>query len=91
MLNEGRPDHPKKVDLAELKEMKVKIPVRLLINLHYMKLTRSRPISDVVNEALTEYFAHTLATRKPDAAVQSSETESWTQAGNDEKAEPVAP
>ena len=47
----------KKANLSELKELKVKLPVRLLVNLHYVKLTQSRGISDVVNEALTYYFA----------------------------------
>lgn len=47
----------KKANLSELKELKVKLPVRLLVNLHYVKLTQSRGISDVVNEALTQYFA----------------------------------
>lgn len=47
----------KKANLSELKELKVKLPVRLLVNLHYVKLTQSRGISEVVNEALTQYFA----------------------------------
>src|SRR5688500_11547392 len=48
----------KKADLNEMKEMKVKVRVGLLVKLHYMKLTQSRAISAVVNEALTEYFAN---------------------------------
>ena len=47
----------KKANLGELKELKVKLPVRLLVNLHYVKLTQSRGISEVVNEASTQYFA----------------------------------
>lgn len=46
----------RKPNLNELKELKVKLPVRLLVNLHYVKLTQSRAISDVVGEALNEYF-----------------------------------
>jgi len=46
----------RKADMNELKELKVKLPVQFLINLHYLKLTQSRGISDVVNQALTEYF-----------------------------------
>src|SRR5687768_13787569 len=38
----------RKPNLNELKELKVKLPVRLLVNLHYVKLTQSRPISEVV-------------------------------------------
>lgn len=47
----------RKKDMAELKEIKVKLPVQYLINLHYLKLTGSQGISDVVTQALTEYFA----------------------------------
>jgi predicted nucleic acid-binding Zn-ribbon protein len=46
----------KKRDMAQLKEIKVKLPVRYLINLHYVKLTSNQNISDVVNSALTRYF-----------------------------------
>ena len=46
----------RKPNLNELKELKVKLPVRLLVNLHYVKLTQSRPISEVVGAALNEYF-----------------------------------
>jgi hypothetical protein len=47
----------RKAKMTELKELKVKVPVRLLVNLHYLKITQSRKISDVVDEALTKYFA----------------------------------
>lgn len=53
----------KKANLSELKELKVKLPVRLLVNLHYVKLTQSRGISEVVNEALTQYFAEKAGAR----------------------------
>lgn len=46
----------RKKDMNELKEIKVKLPVQYLINLHYLKLTQSQGISDVVTQALTEYF-----------------------------------
>lgn len=46
----------RKKDMTELKEIKVKLPVQYLINLHYLKLTGSQGISDVVTQALTEFF-----------------------------------
>lgn len=46
----------RKKDMTELKEIKVKLPVQYLINLHYLKLTSSQGISDVVTQALTDYF-----------------------------------
>lgn len=46
----------KKPDLTELKEVKVKLPVKQLLKLHYLKLTSNKNFSDVVAEALTKYF-----------------------------------
>lgn len=46
----------KKADLDEIKELKVKLPVRLLVNLQCVKLTERRSVSDIVNVALTEHF-----------------------------------
>ncbi len=46
----------KKPDMNELKEVKVKLPVRQLLKLHYLKLTSSRTFSEVVTEALRDYF-----------------------------------
>ncbi len=46
----------KKPDMNELKEVKVKLPVRQLLKLHYLKLTSSRTFSEVVTEALADYF-----------------------------------
>jgi hypothetical protein len=46
----------KKPDLSELKEVKVKLPVKQLLKLHYLKLTSNMNFSDVVTEALTRYF-----------------------------------
>lgn len=45
-----------KPDLTELKEVKVKLPVKQLLRLHYLKLTTNRTFSDVVGQALQEYF-----------------------------------
>ena len=47
----------KKPDMDELREIKVKLPVRQLLQLHYAKLTSHRSISEVVGEALGVYFA----------------------------------
>lgn len=42
--------------LNEEKEIKVKVPVRLLLKLHYTKITESRLMGDLVTDALTQYF-----------------------------------
>ncbi len=47
----------KKQDLNALKEIKVKVPVRHLLSLHFVKITSNQNISDVVSDALSEYFA----------------------------------
>lgn len=52
-----------KPDMNELREVKVKIPVRQLLRLHYLKLTTSRTFSDVVAEALGDYFTHAVPDR----------------------------
>lgn len=57
MLNADALMGIKKPDMNEMKEVKVKLPVRQLLKLHYMKLTSSRTFSDVVSEALNEYFS----------------------------------
>ncbi|MGB0653535.1 MAG: hypothetical protein ACPGQL_10080 [Thermoplasmatota archaeon] len=49
--------------MNELREVKVKIPVRQLLRLHYLKLTTSRTFSDVVAEALGDYFTHAVPDR----------------------------
>ena len=46
----------KRVDMEEIKEIKVKLPVRQLLQLHYAKLTSHRSISEVVAQALIVYF-----------------------------------
>lgn len=52
--------------LGSLRELKVKLPVQLLVNLHYLRLTRSTSIGHVVNAALTKYFeAEGLAPKGP--------------------------
>lgn len=55
----------KPVDMEELKEIKVKLPVRQLLQLHYAKLTSDRSISEVVNQALSVYFAELRARAHP--------------------------
>lgn len=55
----------KPVDMDELKEIKVKLPVRQLLQLHYAKLTSDRSISQVVNQALSVYFAELRARTHP--------------------------
>ncbi len=68
MLNADALMGIKKPDMNEMKEVKVKLPVRQLLKLHYMKLTSSRTFSDVVSEALTEYF--TEIEPKPESSEQ---------------------
>lgn len=46
----------KKPDHDALKEVKIKIPVRQLLRLHYLKLTSGRTFSDVISCALAEHF-----------------------------------
>lgn len=46
----------RKTDHDGMKEVKVKLPVRHLLKLHYMKLTSGRTFSDVITHALQEYF-----------------------------------
>jgi hypothetical protein len=46
-----------KKDLDELKEVKVKLPARQLVNLHILKITANRTMQDVVSEALNDFFA----------------------------------
>ncbi len=58
----------KKPDMNEMKEVKVKLPVRQLLKLHYMKLTSSRTFSDVVSEALGEYFGQLEAEKASNPA-----------------------
>lgn len=46
-----------KPDMEEIREVKLRLPVHQLLKLHYVKLTSSRTFSDVVGEALGNYFA----------------------------------
>jgi hypothetical protein len=48
---------PQPRNLDGVREMKVKIPVRLHISLHGLKLLSGRPLSDIVTEALQGYVA----------------------------------
>ncbi len=43
--------------MATLKEIKVKLPVSQHIKLHSLKITRNKSISDVVAQALEDYFS----------------------------------
>lgn len=43
--------------LSELKEVKLKLPLRHHVSLHSLKLLRSQSISDLVADALDAYFA----------------------------------
>jgi hypothetical protein len=47
--------------MVEMREIKVKLPVRQLLQLHYAKMTSARSISDVVADALLKYFAAAVA------------------------------
>jgi hypothetical protein len=63
MLTDDQLMGVKKHDVSKLKEIKVKLPVRQLMNLHFLKLTSSKGISDVVVDALSEYFENQSAAR----------------------------
>jgi hypothetical protein len=65
MLNSDSLMGIKKPDMNEMKEVKVKLPVRQLLKLHYVKLTSSRTFSDVVSEALNDYFTDINPTPEP--------------------------
>lgn len=56
MMDKDRLMGIQRPDMNELKEVKVKIPVKQLLRLHYLKLTGGRTFSDVVSEALSDYF-----------------------------------
>lgn len=56
MLTDDELNGIRKPNMSSVKEIKVRIPVSYLVNLHYLKLTRSRQISDIVTEALNGYF-----------------------------------
>lgn len=43
--------------LAELKEVKLKLPLRHHVHLHSLKLIKNRSISELVANALDAYFA----------------------------------
>lgn len=46
-----------KLDHNGSKEVKVKLPVKLLLKLHYLKLTSGKTFSHVITTALDDYFA----------------------------------
>lgn len=41
---------------ADLKEVKVKLPVDQVLRLHYTRMTKRKNFSDIVSTALTRYF-----------------------------------
>ncbi len=43
-------------DGADLKEVKVKLPVDQVLRLHYTRMTKRKNFSDIVSTALTRYF-----------------------------------
>lgn len=47
---------PEDDDLDGRRELKVKLPVRQLLQLHYLKLAHNRTFSDVVSDALHRYL-----------------------------------
>jgi hypothetical protein len=57
MLNADAMLGIQKVDHEGVKEVKVKLPVKQLLKLHYLKLTSGKTFSSVITAALGEYFA----------------------------------
>lgn len=58
--------------LDETKEVKVKLPVGILIKLHGLKLLKGQNISDTVTTALERYFhADAQPVAAPEAVVTS--------------------
>jgi hypothetical protein len=55
---------PSDPSLQEAREIKVKLPVSLHIKLHGIKITKHRSISQVVLEALEDYFRKMEAGKK---------------------------
>lgn len=49
--------------LTELKEVKLKLPIRHHVSLHSLKLLRNQSISELVASALDAYFAKTAVPR----------------------------
>lgn len=45
-----------KMDHDGVKEVKVKLPVKQLLKLHYLKLTSGKTFSSVITTALHDYF-----------------------------------
>ncbi len=53
-----------RADMDGVKEVKVKLPVKHLLRLHYLKLTTGRTFSDLVTEALMKQFEQADAERQ---------------------------
>jgi hypothetical protein len=49
--------------LTELKEVKLKLPIRHHVSLHSLKLLRNQSISELVASALDAYFSKTAVPR----------------------------
>lgn len=49
--------------LTELKEVKLKLPIRHHVSLHSLKLLRNQSISELVATALDAYFAKNVVPR----------------------------
>lgn len=51
----------RQVDMDEVKELKVKLPLKFHVKLHSLKLLRGKTMSGTVAEALDAYFARVEA------------------------------
>ncbi len=47
------------------KEVKVKLPMQQMLTLHFLKMTSNRTFSDIVSDALADYFASLDAAPAP--------------------------
>jgi len=58
-------------DLNELKEIKIKLPLRFHIKLHSLKLLKKQTISDSVIAALDDYFTKAGPDATAEGAVEA--------------------
>ena len=58
--------------LTELKEVKLKLPIRHHVSLHSLKLLRNQSISELVANALDAYFTKTAVPRAGPVSAQAS-------------------
>jgi hypothetical protein len=66
-------------NLDGVREMKVKIPLRLHISLHSLKLLSGRQLSEIVTEALVAYLA-TQSQVKPGGEPEEPPARGWGEA-----------